>query len=440
MQTNLSNCGTCGTVCAVAGGSQACVAGVCQPTCDATHGNCDGNPDNGCETDTATTPASCGGCIGKGGTDCTALPNVNATAVTCAGGQCSIPPTGGCQTGWSNCDANTTNGCESNNETDTKNCGACVSQGGFDCTSLLDVNPAGVACIGGACAVQSCTTDYTFCPTAANPDLCTDTSSDPNNCGTCKTACTNANGTTSCNNGVCKPVCDSTHLDCDGNPNNGCETSDTASPNCGACNNACAAPTACGFFDNAYTCETCEDLGTLTCGTTCVTPQTDPNNCGSCGTVCPNGTCANGYCTHCQMTAQQFAGGPDDIPWNTYGLAVVCPNMRSGATVQGSTHGTVSSIPAQAPTWSAWFMVELSVTAAGTSLSDQTVGYANCPGGCASYAYSVVDPTATVPVVDGGSNGVTVTAAVENAFCGVQNGSNCTLVLSADSVVVVDAM
>ncbi len=46
--------------CANAHGTTACVGGLCAPGCDPGFGDCDGDPTNGCETDTTSDPADCG--------------------------------------------------------------------------------------------------------------------------------------------------------------------------------------------------------------------------------------------------------------------------------------------------------------------------------------------------------------------------------------------
>lgn len=48
--TDAANCGACGAACTVAAaGSPVCAAGECGAACDPGHGDCDGNPSNGCE-------------------------------------------------------------------------------------------------------------------------------------------------------------------------------------------------------------------------------------------------------------------------------------------------------------------------------------------------------------------------------------------------------
>jgi hypothetical protein len=83
--------------------------------------SCDGDDDNGCESELAIDPQNCGGC----GNVC--------TNGVCSDGACA------CAAGFVDCDGNPSTGCESELAADPKNCGAC----GHDC--------AGGACSGGLC-------------------------------------------------------------------------------------------------------------------------------------------------------------------------------------------------------------------------------------------------------------------------------------------------
>ncbi len=98
--TDPSNCGTCGHVCLNPNGTTSCVSGACNPICDPLWGNCDGNPDGGCEQP-LTTLTHCGDCF----TPCE-LPNASET---CASGDCEVDS---CNLGYGNCDTNDATGCE----------------------------------------------------------------------------------------------------------------------------------------------------------------------------------------------------------------------------------------------------------------------------------------------------------------------------------------
>jgi len=96
-------------------------------------GDCNGNPTDGCETNTLTTVAHCGGC----GNACPTPANAGAT---CSSGACGFS----CNAGFNNCNGNSADGCESNAQSDSQNCGAC----GVVC-------PGGQACASGSCLASS---------------------------------------------------------------------------------------------------------------------------------------------------------------------------------------------------------------------------------------------------------------------------------------------
>jgi hypothetical protein len=126
------DCG--GGTCADCGLGQQCVLGadcatnVCSGgfcACAPGTANCDANPANACEIDTASDPGNCGAC----GNVCSS----NHGAPSCTGGTCQIV----CSFGFANCDALAVNGCETNTQTSTANCGMCghVCGGGQSCVA-----------------------------------------------------------------------------------------------------------------------------------------------------------------------------------------------------------------------------------------------------------------------------------------------------------------
>lgn len=101
VNTNVNNCGACGQVCAVSNGTPGCSNAQCTVvSCNAGFGNCDSGASNGCEQP-LNTLMHCGGC----NVFCS---RANATA-TCGSGACQILS---CDPGFSNCDGNSANGCE----------------------------------------------------------------------------------------------------------------------------------------------------------------------------------------------------------------------------------------------------------------------------------------------------------------------------------------
>lgn len=118
-QTDVSYCGNCTTACTNAHGTTSCVSGVCTPVCSSLYMSCDSNVVNGCETAVNTT-TDCGSC----GTTCL---RANASA-SCATGTCTL---GSCYWGYSNCDSNSANGCETQHR-DHSNSSPGSSLGTFD--------------------------------------------------------------------------------------------------------------------------------------------------------------------------------------------------------------------------------------------------------------------------------------------------------------------
>lgn len=80
----------------------ACTNGICAaPFCNASFGDCNLNAVDGCESYLATDVNNCGGCNLR-----CVFANVSAQ---CVNATCAI---GSCQAGFSNCDNNVANGCE----------------------------------------------------------------------------------------------------------------------------------------------------------------------------------------------------------------------------------------------------------------------------------------------------------------------------------------
>ncbi|MBI5516377.1 MAG: hypothetical protein HY909_21510 [Deltaproteobacteria bacterium] len=138
-ETDLSSaadhCGSCGRTCVGPGvASGECASGACRITaCLPSFADCDGMAGNGCETDTRTTAAHCGGC----GMACTPR---NA-AGACVGSACTV---GACNAGFGDCDGMAGNGCETDVRASDAHCGAC----GRACA-------VGAVCSGGSCAPRA---------------------------------------------------------------------------------------------------------------------------------------------------------------------------------------------------------------------------------------------------------------------------------------------
>jgi hypothetical protein len=120
LTTDDHNCGDCGNACVNLNGTTGCAAGICIPSCDPGFADCDGNPANGCETNTNVDMLNCGGC----GVECVCP----GGTVPCVGGRCAA----GCDPGFGDCDGDWCNGCEANLVTDPHHCGGCSIVCGTD--------------------------------------------------------------------------------------------------------------------------------------------------------------------------------------------------------------------------------------------------------------------------------------------------------------------
>jgi Cys-rich repeat protein len=236
---SVENCGGCGMACRPAHATGACAASVCTVSaCQPGWGDCNVTPGDGCEVSLAADPAHCGAC----GTVCA----FDHATAGCAGG-CYLAA---CTFGWDDCDSDVSNGCEQRVIDDIKNCGACSH-------SCPPAAHATVGCFNGNCQLASCAQGFLDCN--GNPqDGCEVTGAmDVSNCGACGNVCAKGqvcrnggctcpncnfpNARSRCINGMCAiGDCLPGWGDCDGNPQNGCETPTGNDPrNCGGCGKSC---------------------------------------------------------------------------------------------------------------------------------------------------------------------------------------------------------
>jgi hypothetical protein len=263
-QTDVKNCNTCGNVCPnVPGGAPACNAGVCGVgVCQPPQKDCDGNAGNGCEVNLSTDPKNCGACNNV----CAAVANgtPGCTNSACSVASCTVP--------FQNCDGNVANGCESNSQTDVKNCGKC----GLICPALANATPG---CAAGACGIGACNAGFKNCDNVTANGCEINTTNDVSNCGACGTKCGVANGVAACTNSACAIVsCSAGYADCKNGYADGCETNTvTDVNNCGKCGTACPAVAS-----------------------------------GACENVCAGGVCYNGSCNESVL----IVGAPSTDSWN----------------------------------------------------------------------------------------------------------------------------
>ena len=102
LKTNPEHCGDCKNNC-IYNAEASCIDGECVlERCFSYYGDCDGNPNNGCEVDLYTNPEHCGDC----NNDCNELSHVSFA--NCVNETCVIKE---CDPFWKNCDNNWETGC-----------------------------------------------------------------------------------------------------------------------------------------------------------------------------------------------------------------------------------------------------------------------------------------------------------------------------------------
>jgi hypothetical protein len=166
-------CLTSGDCGAVANGAAACISNVCGiGSCNAGFDDCNLDAADGCETDLDTDTNNCGNCL----VACGPYPNAVST---CSSGACQMGP---CDTGYGDCDVNQGTGCEAFFDTDTAHCGGC--------NLACPVYPnAETQCSSGTCQMGPCSAGYADCDTNPVTGCEIHTDGDENNCGGCNNVC-----------------------------------------------------------------------------------------------------------------------------------------------------------------------------------------------------------------------------------------------------------
>ncbi|MDB4927923.1 MAG: uncharacterized protein JWM10_407, partial [Myxococcaceae bacterium] len=320
-----ANCGGCDAACALPNvASGGCAAGACTVVrCAGGRGDCDGAAPNGCETDLNASASNCGGC----GRAC-ALANATAT---CAAGACAVAS---CAAGFADCNANPADGCEVDTRSDNAHCGGCstacaagrVCSGGacgatcaaplttcgagasaFCANTAIDPsscggcgaacalpNVASGGCAAGACTVVACAGGFGNCDGVASNGCETNTLSSAASCGACGRTCALPHASAACTAGSCAiAACAAGFVDCNANPADGCEVdARTDNANCGACAAACAGGTSCAAGACAASCMAPQ----VSCNGTCASLASDPRHCGACGNLCSSAGTVTAYC------------------------------------------------------------------------------------------------------------------------------------------------
>ncbi len=217
--------------------SPACaVGGGCSFTCTSGYGDCDGNVSTGCETVLAggvrindERVDHCGGCGTSPPRSCQVTSNAASSTATCASGACGLA----CTSGYASCDAIYANGCETNTTNNVDRCGSCTNV----CPTRTNATRS---CATSTCGF-TCTSGYGNCDAVAT-NGCENTLDSLTHCGACNTACARTNATATCaTTDVCRiSSCSAGWGNCDGVDSNGCENTVDSLTHCGACNTACA--------------------------------------------------------------------------------------------------------------------------------------------------------------------------------------------------------
>lgn len=279
------NCGACDTGCADYAPGTYCDQGVCSCTnglayCHQYYTGC---------FDLSSDPLACGSCN-----------NACMGNQICVGGICVCPP------GLTFCNF----GCFdlANNE---GTCGGC----NYDCSDHDLGQKCQWDCVAGDCvgtpACASAGPTHKLCGGDCSAGYCTDTATDPNNCGDCDVVCPvgGPHTTRSCSAGQCALPCDPGYSDCDGDlVGTGCEVHTVDDVNhCGSCGTVCSAANGASPYCLSGWCRLTCDPGWGNCqilgaNDGCETfTDADPSHCGACSTKCPgaalgNSVCAAGTC------------------------------------------------------------------------------------------------------------------------------------------------
>ena len=305
LSISINDCGKCGETCGIEGAKAKCEGGVCKfIECNEGLGDCDRNlMKNGCESSLSTI-SYCGSCS----TSCIGFDHAIATCDTSnyPNNVCKISA---CSSFYGDCDKDISNGCEVRLTSNNNHCGSC------DTPCVLENAKSSCSSIG-VCEIIQCNDGYANCDLITSNGCEVDLRNSLNNCGQCGSGCSSLGNTLSsiCSSSSCQIIsCSPLYGDCDEYSANGCEASLLSANHCGSCSRSCNLPHAisgCQFdsFSSTYSCviKSCEeryaDCDQDPSNGCEVNLNYDLDHCGGCDLKCdPKHTidkrCSFGVCT-----------------------------------------------------------------------------------------------------------------------------------------------
>ncbi|HEX8794317.1 MAG TPA: hypothetical protein VF765_25410 [Polyangiaceae bacterium] len=174
----------------------------------------------------------------------------------------------------------------------------------------------------------------------------------PTNCGTCGNDCTMLPHVVnpSCASGQCSFMCAQGWAHCTTNPDDGCETDITKSPNCAGCGVTCSGVTP--VCSSTGCVSGCTGSQILCNGTTCVDTTNDPQNCNGCNNACPAGppnsqpSCTNSVCGWtCNLKYEECNGNSCllAVPDSLQGVFVATGGATASCGAIDSPCGSISA-------------------------------------------------------------------------------------------------